>query len=40
MKKVTVVPLHRELKPDTLLGVMDLAGISRKESLEAYERDC
>ncbi len=40
VKRVTVVPLHRELKPGTLLGIMDLAGIGRKEFLEAYERDC
>ena len=39
-KVVTVVPLHRELKPGTLLGVLELAGIERDEFLEAYEKDC
>ncbi len=39
-KIVTVVPLHSELKPGTLLGVLELAGISREEFLEAYEKDC
>jgi len=37
-KIVTVVPLHPELKPGTLLGVLELAGISREEFLEALER--
>ena len=39
-KTVTVVPLHPELKPGTLLGVLELAGISREEFLEAYGKDC
>lgn len=39
VKRVTVAPLHRELMPGTLPGVMDLAGKGRKELLEAYERD-
>lgn len=39
-KLVTVVPLHSELKPGTLLGVLELAGISREELLKAYEEDC
>ncbi len=39
-KIVTVVPLHLELKPGTLLGVLDLAGITREEFLRAYEEDC
>jgi len=37
-KIVTVVPLHPELKPGTLLGVLELAGISREEFLEALEK--
>jgi len=40
MKRVTVVPLHKELKPGTLLGVLDLAGIDRDEFIRAYEEDC
>ena len=39
-KIVTVVPLHSELKPGTLLGVLELAGIDREELLKAYEEDC
>jgi len=39
-KIVTVVPLHPELKPGTLLGVLELAGIDREEFLKAYEEDC
>ena len=39
-KIVTVVPLHPELKPGTLLGVLELAGITREEFLRAYEEDC
>ncbi len=39
-KIVTVVPLHPELKPGTLLGVLELAGIYREEFLGAYEEDC
>jgi len=39
-KIATVVPLHPELKPSTLLGVLELAGISREEFLKAYEEDC
>jgi hypothetical protein len=38
-KVVTVVPLHKELKTGTLLGVLELAGISRSDFLKAYERD-
>jgi predicted RNA binding protein YcfA (HicA-like mRNA interferase family) len=37
-KIVTVVPLHPELKPGTLLGVLELAGISRDEFLEALQK--
>jgi len=37
---VTVVPLHPELKPGTLLGVLELAGVDRGEFLKAYEEDC
>jgi len=36
-KVVTIVPLHKELKVGTLLGVLRLAEISRKEFIEAYE---
>ncbi|MEB3845073.1 MAG: type II toxin-antitoxin system HicA family toxin [Desulfurococcales archaeon] len=39
-KIVTVVPLHPELKPGTLLGVLELAGITREEFLRTYEEDC
>ncbi len=39
-KIVTIVPLHPELKPGTLLGVLELAGITREEFLKAYEEDC
>jgi len=39
-KIVTVVPLHSELKPGTLLGVLELAGITREEFLRAHEKDC
>ena len=39
-KIVTVVPLHPELKPGTLLGVLELAEMSREEFLKAYEEDC
>ncbi len=34
-KIVTVVPLHKELKPGTILGVLKLAEISRDEFLNA-----
>jgi len=34
-KVVTIVPLHRELKVGTLLGVLRLAEIGRKEFIEA-----
>ncbi len=34
---VTVVPLHPELKPGTLLGVLELAGIDGEEFLKACE---
>jgi len=36
---VTVVPLHEELKPGMLLGVLELARITRKEFIEAYQKD-
>ena len=39
-KIVTVVPLHPELKPGTLLGVLQLAEIDREDFLKAYEEDC
>ncbi|MCE4619558.1 MAG: type II toxin-antitoxin system HicA family toxin [Desulfurococcales archaeon] len=39
-KIVTIVPLHPELKPGTLLGVLELAEIDREEFLKAYEEDC
>ena len=39
-KVVTIVPLHPELKPGTLLGVLELAGIRPEEFLKAYEEDC
>jgi len=32
-KIVTVVPLHKELKPGTLLGVLKLAEIDKREFL-------
>jgi len=32
-KIVTVVPLHKELKPGTILGILKLAEISRDEFL-------
>jgi len=34
-KIVTVVPLHTELKPGTLLGILKLAEICRDEFLRA-----
>ncbi len=34
-KIVTVVPLHTELKPGTLLGILKLAEIGREEFLKA-----
>jgi predicted RNA binding protein YcfA (HicA-like mRNA interferase family) len=33
-KVVTVVPLHKEVKSGTLLGILELAGISKEEFLE------
>ena len=39
-KVVTVVPLHPELKPGALLGVLELAGLTREEFIRAYEEDC
>lgn len=33
-KIVTVVPLHKEVKTGTLLGILELAKISREEFLE------
>ena len=39
-KIVTVMLLHPELKPGTLLRVLELAEINREESLKAYKKDC
>ena len=39
-KIVTVVPLHPELKPGSLLGVLQLAEIDREDFLKAYGEDC
>ncbi len=36
-KIVTVVPLHPELKPGTLLGILKLAEISKDEFLKALK---
>ncbi len=36
-KIVTVIPLHPELKPGTLLGILKLAEISKDEFLEALK---
>jgi len=36
-KVVTVVPLHPELKPGTLLGILKLAEISKDEFLKALK---
>ena len=36
-KVVTVVPLHPEIKPGTLLGILKLAEISREEFLMALK---
>ncbi|WP_297519169.1 type II toxin-antitoxin system HicA family toxin [Thermococcus sp.] len=33
----TVVSLHRELKPGTLMGVLKLAGIGKDEFIKALE---
>ncbi len=33
-KIVTVVPLHKELKPGTIMGILKLAEISRDEFLK------
>jgi predicted RNA binding protein YcfA (HicA-like mRNA interferase family) len=33
-KIVTVVPLHKEVKPGTLLGILELAKISKEEFLK------
>lgn len=33
----TVVPLNKELKPGTLFGVFNLAGISKDEFVEALK---
>ena len=33
-KIVTVVPLHKEVKPGTLLGILELARINRENFLE------
>lgn len=32
-KVVTVVPLHREVRTGTLLGILELAGIKKEEFL-------
>jgi predicted RNA binding protein YcfA (HicA-like mRNA interferase family) len=37
-KIVTVVPLHSELKPGTLLGILKLAEISRDDFLKALKK--
>jgi len=39
-KIVTVVPLHKEIKRGTLLGILKLAKISRKDFIKAYKKDC
>jgi predicted RNA binding protein YcfA (HicA-like mRNA interferase family) len=36
-KLKTVVPLHRELAPGTLLDIIRQAGLSREEFLALYE---
>jgi predicted RNA binding protein YcfA (HicA-like mRNA interferase family) len=33
-KIITIVPLHKEIKPGTLLGILQLAKISREEFLK------
>ncbi len=33
----TVVPLHRELKPGTLMGILKLAEIGKDEFIKALE---
>jgi hypothetical protein len=33
-KIVTVVPLHKEIKPGTLLGILQLAKVTREEFLK------
>jgi len=37
-KIVTVVPLHSELKPGTLLGILKLAEISKDDFLKALKK--
>ena len=37
-KIVTVVPLHPELKPGTLLGILKLAEISKDNFLKALKK--
>ncbi|VVB60128.1 HicA toxin of bacterial toxin-antitoxin [uncultured archaeon] len=37
-KKVTVVPMHKEVKIGTLLGILDLAGIDKEEFLKNLRR--
>lgn len=37
-KIVTVVPLHKEVRMGTLLGVLELAGISKDEFLKKLKR--
>ena len=39
-KILTVVLLYPELKPGTLLGVLELAEIDREEFVNVYEEDC
>ena len=36
--RVTIVPLHKELAPGTLGGVLRLAGIEKEEFLRAMEK--
>lgn len=37
-KIVTVVPLHKEVRIGTLLGILDLAKIKKKKFIEALEK--
>ena len=36
-KIATVVPLHKEVKPGTLIGILELARVSREEFLKSLE---
>jgi predicted RNA binding protein YcfA (HicA-like mRNA interferase family) len=36
-KIVTIVPLHKEVKTGTLLGILELAKISREEFMKVIE---